>query len=171
MPLLKAHSHWKHNIWGHRLRVLSIKQPWLYAILNMDKSVENRSYPYTKLGARDGEWISLHASSSLSKQEYESAIDMVPAWSSHWPAYSPKDRNNYFGLGCIHGFAKLKRCVTASKSEWFCGEYGWEFSAIIRLFQPYGPIKGALGLWTLPIAAKTALLDSIRHEQYDVIRP
>jgi len=168
MPRLKAHSHWYECLFGRSPRVLSIKQPWLHAIVQFGKLIENRSYSYRQLGARDGDWIALHASSSLSRQEYESATEYHPRWS--WPAYSPKDRNEAFGLGCIHGFARLKRCLTESTDEWFCGPYGWEFDAVLCLTYPYGTIKGALGLWQLPVEARVTLLDHVRRGHYDVIR-
>lgn len=168
MPLIKPYSYWYEQLFGRSLRVLSIKQPWLHAILHFDKLIENRSYPYSRLGARDGDWITLHASSALSKQEYESAVESHPRWP--WPDYSPKDRNEAFGLGCIHGFARIKRCLTQSNNEWFCGPYGWEFDAIIRLNFTYGTVKGALGLWALPQDARITLLDRVRRGHYDVIR-
>lgn len=112
------------------LKALSIRQPWASLFFLTDwadwtdglKDVENRSWP-TKFR---GQFL-IHAGKQIDKDaiEYEDCI-------------GPR--------GGIIGIGEIWDCVTASKSIWFHGPYGFLVRNTIEL--PLIPCKGALSFFT-----------------------
>lgn len=134
------------------MRALSIKQPWLDAILYGGKSPENRSWPIPAkyLGVR----VLLHASAPPDRR----AVLPDGVDPSGWPGVR----------GAILGAATFASChfdrpgVTGS----FCcprwGErcvFHWQPTDVIRLDEPV-PAKGALQFWT----PTPAVLDAVMRQ-------
>lgn len=130
--------------WAHsslaRLPVLSIRQPWAWAILHAGKDIENRCWP-TKFRGR----FLIHAAKGCTKNEYGNAA--MFAWEATdgrglIPPLATLPR------GGIVGVAELVDCVNASPSPWFVGQYGF----VLRNVEPLGflPVAGALGFFRLP---------------------
>jgi hypothetical protein len=121
------------------MRALSIKQPWVHAILYEGKDIENRSWQCKFRG-----WIALHASAKPSP-DYE-----FPR-GHRCPDLSELD------YSAICGVARLIAIVEKSRSKWFqrpvdgSVNYGWVLADVRALKQPI-PCSGARSLWTVPPA-------------------
>jgi hypothetical protein len=119
------------------MKALSIKQPWVYAMLYEGKDIENRSWQRSFRG-----WIALHASAHPRRH-----AKFPPG--HHLPELSTLDRS------AICGVARLVDIVTKSRSKWFDRphdgslNYGWVLKNVSPLKKAI-PCKGALGLWELP---------------------
>jgi hypothetical protein len=113
------------------MRALSVRQPWVWAIIHAGKDVENRKWQ-TNLR----ETIAIHASGNLDK-------DAVLPGGRKPTDEDLKDR------GCIIGVAEIVDVVTKSSSNWFVGPYGFVLKNPQSLPEPI-PCKGALGFWRIP---------------------
>jgi len=145
------------------MKALSIKQPWLWAITNQDKRIENRTWkpPQWIIGKR----IALHASKRYDNQgrmNIKQMIGIMPL-----PAYE-------LPLGAIVATVKIKGWVneqgfgtglglslpsTLIENKWFVGPIGWIFEDI-QLINPI-VCRGALGLWNVPQEITTQLVASL----------
>ncbi|WP_245477586.1 MULTISPECIES: ASCH domain-containing protein [unclassified Mesorhizobium] len=122
---------------------LSVRQPWVWAILNGGKDIENRDWP-TKIRGR----VCLHASQGMTRGEYEDCLDTIHQISlTHpfppglvLPSFEQLDR------GGIIGSVEIVDCVADSRSPWFFGRFGF----VLRnpeLLPEISPVKGALGFF------------------------
>jgi hypothetical protein len=119
------------------MKAMSIRQPWVHAILEQGKDVENRSW---KQGFRG--YIALHASGKLQDRPVFPRGTKTPDLSK-------------LPLGAICGIARVVDIVTKSRSKWFTKptraypNFGWVLTDVKRLKKPI-PCKGMLGLWEVP---------------------
>lgn len=123
------------------MRALSIRQPWAWLIVNGYKDIENRSWP-TRLR---GEAL-VHACRGMTREEYDD-VDLMLALEERLqyirlPAFEQLERGGIVGKVTIAG------CITASRSPWFFGKYGFELRDARPL--PFAPFKGALGFFDVP---------------------
>jgi hypothetical protein len=112
-------------------KALSIMQPWSWLIVAGHKDIENRDWPTRFRGP-----VMIHAGKRMD-EGYSDAQE----WD--WPDIElPCD----FDMGGIVGEAEIVDCVTASRSRWFCGRYGF----VIRNAKPlpFRPCRGMLGFFT-----------------------
>lgn len=135
------------------MRALTLKQPWASAIVRLGKDVENRRW--APAGRHLGTRIAVHAGSSMDRA---SAL--------------PRD-----GLpsGAIVGSVELVGYVDSRtrasvnltpedvdvvlSSAWAeDSPFWWYVRAPLELIEPV-PIKGSLGLWTIPQSIENSLLD------------
>lgn len=119
------------------MKALTIKQPWVHAILHDGKDVENRSWRSDFRG-----WLAIHAAATPRRTaEYPRGVRM--------PELAELD---YSAIVAIARVADIRESV---RSKWFDrparGEinYGWVLSDVRKLKRPI-PCKGALGLWNVP---------------------
>ena len=141
------------------MKALSIKQPWLWAITNLDKRIENRSWkpPDWIIGKR----IALHASKqydSVGRMEVKRIGGVIPLAKYEIP------------LGCIVATAKVVGWLNEDgfgdvptpcyghmiDDKWFFGPTGWILENVKMLVEPI-PCKGALGLWDVPSEITAAI--------------
>ena len=113
----------------------SIQQPFAWLIVNGHKDIENRDWKPTNPGLRFRGPVLIHAGKRM-YEGYENAKD----WD--WPDIEPPCD---FGLGGIVGEAEIVDCVTASRSRWFNGIYGFVIRNARSL--PFRPCVGALGFF------------------------
>lgn len=118
------------------MKALSIKQPWVHAILHEGKDLENRSKRTSRRG-----WIALHASATAHKEaKFPKRLRL--------PELEEKD------YSAILGLARIVDVVDKSRSPWFYRPedgsviYGWVLEEVIALPEPI-PCKGKLGLWAV----------------------
>lgn len=106
------------------MKALSIQQPWAYAILNLGKDIENRSWPTSFRGR-----VLIHVGKKMDTEglEYLGVL--------HVP----------FDTGGIVGSVEIVDCVQSSDSEWFNGTYGFVLRNPIRL--PFMACRGQLGFF------------------------
>lgn len=118
-------------------KALSIRQPWVWAILNAGKRVENRPRRFHYRGP-----ICLHASQNKNRRCYEDAANEI--FDTIAP-YRAAPHANCAPRGGIIGTAEIVDCVEESDSPWFFGPYG----LVLENVQPvdFIPVKGALGLF------------------------
>ena len=123
--------------------VLSVRQPWAWAILHAGKDIENRSRRFSFRGRL---WI--HASKGLGVQEYEDA-----AWSCQLCIGLSSDATvpefDDLTRGAIIGSVEVVDCVHYSTSPWFFGPWGLELRNPLPLAEPVA-CAGRLGIWRVP---------------------
>ena len=122
-------------------KAISIRQPWAWLIVNGYKDIENRSWP-TRLRGE----VLVHASKGMTRAEYDD-VDLMLALDERLqyirlPAFEQMERGGIVGRVTITG------CITASRSAWFFGKYGFELRDAKPL--PFAPLKGALGFFEVP---------------------
>ena len=119
------------------MKALSIKQPWVHAILCEGKDIENRSWRRDFSG-----WLALHASGSPRR-------GAVFPRGIHVPDLGTLD------YSAICGVTRVVDIVSKSRSKWFYRpsdgsmNYGWVLADVTPLKSPIRCL-GALGLWEIP---------------------
>lgn len=118
------------------MKVIVVRQPWAWLIVNGFKDIENRSWRTKHRGP-----LLIQASAGLPTK---SGLAEVRLYASKRGAELPAE----FEAGGIVGIVHLTDCVTSSKSKWFEGPIGWVLSKPKRL--RFVPLKGQLGLFDAP---------------------
>ena len=119
------------------MKALTIRQPWVHAILREGKNIENRTWQVDYRG-----WIAIHAAA-------------VPAPNAMYPRGVRVPDLNTLDYGAICGVARVVDILTASRSKWFTGRddgkvhFGWVLEDVFALKKPI-PCKGVLRLWQVP---------------------
>ncbi len=114
------------------MKIIVVRQPWAWLIVNGYKNIENRSWTTRYRGP-----LLIQAAASRPSAE---AIEYL----RKRRVTLPKE----FELGGIVGLVYLEDCVDASRSKWFEGPVGWVLSQPRTL--PFVPFKGRLGLFPAP---------------------
>lgn len=121
----------------HPQFALSIMQPWAWLIANGHKDIENRSWP-TRFRGR----VLIHAGKTVDDGARRSLLH-----GQHPVTEEPFDifAGALIQTGGIVGECEIVDCVTASKSDWFVGRYGF----VIRNARPlpFRPLRGQLGFF------------------------
>jgi hypothetical protein len=149
------------------MRALSLRQPWLNAVLYLGKSIENRRW---RVGYRGP--ILLHASMSMTREEYRQAVAFCGhAFLGDEPLFATKTAREHFAhvlerdrllFGGVVGRATLVDILLPNPSRdpavyythgdnpaWHMPEqFGWILRDVELL--PYFPCKGNRGLFTIP---------------------
>lgn len=130
--------------------VLSIRQPWAWAIIHAGKDVENRTWWTRHRGP-----IFIHAGVSFDGSKAD-ALQTVKFWAYRAGVSAPASIDG-IPRGGIVGMAEIVDCVTKMDSEWFCGPFGF----VLRNARPLPliPCKGQLGFFDAPPEA-VALINS-----------
>jgi ASCH domain len=117
-------------------RVLTIRQPWAWAIIHGGKDVENRSWFTNHRGP-----LLIHAGSAFEPDGYEKVKQLASQ-----PPPPPSD----FVHGAIIGVVELVDCLLDFQSEWAVARR-WHWH--LRDPQPLDEAvrcPGKLGLWRPP---------------------
>jgi hypothetical protein len=119
--------------------ILSVRQPWAWAIVNGYKPVENRTWATKHRGL-----LMIHAGLRLDEAGWCSlagagfgVADVLPA-------------RDGFRRGGIVGYVEVDGMVTESDSRWFVGGWGWVLKHAGRLPE-MARCKGRLGLFRLDV--------------------
>ena len=126
------------------LKAITIKQPWVHAILYEGKDIENRSWRRDFRG-----WLVIHAAARAAK-----VVDFPNG--RCLPDLSRLPR------AAICGVVRVLDVVGYSRSKWYITpspgtvNYGWVLAEPIALSHPI-PCKGWLGLWELPVSLERQL--------------
>jgi len=122
------------------LVALSIRQPWVHAILFLGKDIENRSWPTTYRGR-----VLIHASSKMPTKD-----DMMGYRATLRSAgiEDPGIDRKGFAVGGFVGTVEIVSCVREHHSPWFFGDFGF----VLRnpKPQPLMPFRGMLGFFDVP---------------------
>lgn len=111
---------------------LSVQQPWAWLIVNGYKDIENRDWATKVRGI-----IGVHAGKTFDREGYQFIRVTHPD--------IPMPNIGEFEMGGIVGRTTIVDCVTASRSRWFEGKYGFvvKDSEPLRLM----PCRGMLGFF------------------------
>ena len=121
---------------GDGMKVIVIRQPWAWLIVNGIKDIENRSWRTRYRGP-----LLIQASARRpSQREMEEFRVFARKRGVKLP--------DKFEFGGIVGSVQLDDCVDKSRSKWFEGPVGWVVSKPKKL--PFTPLKGRLGLFDPP---------------------
>ena len=120
-----------------RLKALSVRQPWAWAIIHAGKDIENRSWQAVNHGLRVRGRICIHAAKGMTRDEYEGARAFIDGLGYHTPDAHALHR------GGIIGEVDVVDVVSQSDSPWFFGPRG----LVLRdpRPMPFVPAQGALG--------------------------
>jgi hypothetical protein len=118
------------------MKVIVIRQPWAWLIVEGFKDIENRSWATRYRGP-----LLIQASASLPAKR---KLDESCQYARKRGVILPDE----FVTGGIVGMVQLDDCVTTSRSKWFQGPIGWLLSKPKKL--PFMPLKGQLGLFEPP---------------------
>lgn len=133
------------------MKALTIKQPWLWAITDLDKRVENRTWKPPQWIIR--KHIALHASKSDAPN---GVIDVEEIGDCLVPSSIPRGAiiatarvvgwvsDSGFGVGI--GLLSPNSII---ENKWFFGPIGWVLEDVQKLIEPV-PCSGQLGLWDVP---------------------
>lgn len=145
------------------MKVLSVRQPWAWAIIFGGKDIENRYWKTKYRGP-----LVIHASANRNKQYFEWSKEDMEIFHcvSKIPAFEEYDR------GMIIGTVDLIDCVTETDSVWYQGKiiggkenFGWVLANPCPV-KPV-PFKGMLGL--RDYKGKLVALDKPRSRDSDVM--
>ena len=122
---------------------ISIRQPWVWAIFNLGKDIENRSWS-TRFRGR----VLIHAAKGMTADEFDDACDLfddVTAPDAQGFMQRRARISDEAMRGGIVGSVEIVDCVQASASPWFFGRYGFVLRDPQRL--PFTPCRGKLGFF------------------------
>jgi hypothetical protein len=129
------------------MRALSIKQPWAWAILNYEKTVENRTWPTRFTGS-----FLIHTGKTFDHEGYRWLINLRDlkheyCTKKYVKALAEIPARDDFKMGGIVGKARIVDCVDSHKSLFFVGPWGFVLEDIEPL--PFYPCKGKLGFFNV----------------------
>ncbi len=113
------------------LKIISVRQPWAWLIVQGLKNIENRTWATSYRGP-----LLIHASQKL---------DMDVAETRDYFRGTGVKVPRSFETGGIVGYVELVDCVTSHPSGWFNGPYGFVLANARPL--PFYALKGRLGLF------------------------
>ena len=124
------------------MKVIVVRQPWAWLIVNGFKDIENRTWATRYRGP-----LLIQASA---RRPTEREMEEFRHLAGKRRIKLPEE----FDLGGIVGIVRIDDCVSRSKSKWFEGPVGWVLSKPKKL--PFIPLKGQLGLFnpTRQVVAK-----------------
>ncbi|MBW7966766.1 hypothetical protein [Bradyrhizobium sp. BR 10261] len=123
-----------------KLRALSVRQPWAWAIIHAGKDIENRGHVAIWKGAmKPGGRIAIHASKGMTKCDYIEGYNFMRSLGILCPPAGALIR------GAVIGSVEVTDIVTKSASPWFFGPRG----LVLRDPEPCEPIAagGQLGFF------------------------
>jgi len=139
------------------VKALSIKQPWAWAITDLDKRIENRS-----MSTRHRGEVFLHASAQGDSRGMGALWDLLTdAEKQAAPEHAPS-------AGAIVGVASIVGCLAPppgtegrtcepGQQRWAeRASHWWLLHNVIKLPAPV-PCRGMLGLWTVPPDVEAAV--------------
>lgn len=123
-----------------RLKVLSVHQPYAWALAAGFKPIENRAWapPRTLLGG----FLAIHAAKTTERM---GDIPRVAELAGVMP--SELSFGAILAVVRVTGFAASVEQLPPSSRPWFTGPFAWVFSELRRLPTPV-PARGQQGLWT-----------------------
>ena len=132
------------------MKVIVIRQPWAWLIVNGFKDIENRSWRTRYRGT-----LLIQASANLPpRRRLEEDLRFARQ-------RGVKKLPEEFETGGIVGMAELKDCVPNSRSKWFQGPIGWVLVKQRKL--RFIKLKGQLGLFDPPPRIREQVLEQLVH--------
>jgi hypothetical protein len=106
-----------------KMKALSIRQPWVWAIIHAGKDVENRDWTERNPNLRFRGPFLIHASAGMTRGEYRDFLDTAHAISVERPFPQGLTLPAFDGLprGGILGIARVVDIVDQHPSPWVFG--------------------------------------------------
>lgn len=131
------------------LKVLTIRQPWAWAVIYAGKDVENRRWQTSYRGP-----LLIHAAKEADRNGAERLL-----WTMPDPEAFGQPREAFQARGAIIGLVRLVDILTDSPSRWAESHcYHWVLEAPVPVDHPI-PLPGRQRLWNPPGAAVEAVAD------------
>ncbi len=132
------------------LTALTIRQPWVYAIMHLGKDVENRSWATSYRGP-----ILIHAAKGMTRGEYQQFAGMLadPECAALLKGQGFRPEMPAFGAlprAGIVGVVDIVDCVAESDSPWWAGPGQVAFVLKNPRPLPFVPYRGQLGFFKVP---------------------
>lgn len=124
------------------IKALTFHGPWVHAIIEAGKDVENRQW---KCPLQIGDYIALHAGKAY---DWQGAISIGLITRELGRPYTPPVERDY-KAGFIYGVAQFAGNVEDSDSPWFFGDYGWVLTNVVAI-KPVA-CRGAQKIFDLPL--------------------
>ena len=124
-------------------KALSIRQPWAWLIVNGHKPVENRTWEIFYRGS-----LLIHAGQTMTRGDYDACMTFLLGNEQLRPIAALLPVRGELELGGIVGRAELVSCTRLHESPFFVGPFG--FGLVDARPLPFQPLKGALGLFSVP---------------------
>ena len=127
------------------MKGLSIRQPWLFCILECGKRVENRTWYSDYRGP-----VLLHASKGMTLREYYDFYNAVMGGGAPYAGEVLRGRTGLpevdaLPRGGFVGVAEVVDCVSESDSPWFFGPFGFVLENVRPI--PFVAARGRLGFF------------------------
>jgi hypothetical protein len=123
------------------MKILSVRQPWAWALIFAGKDIENRSWTTSYRGP-----IAIHASKGMTRREYNEAKNFIlNIGIERVPLQDELEFGKVIGVVDLVGsISSTEYNFGSQDSEWFQGPHGW----IVENPKPVIPFiyTGALGL-------------------------
>lgn len=139
-----------HGIITAETKILSIRQPWAWLIVNGYKDMENRSRNSRHRGT-----FLVHTGLTFDIPGYDFVC-------KRWP-HLPLPHRKTFRLGGVVGRVNLVDVVTESDSDWFFGEYGYVLDDAQTL--PFFKMPGRLNFFKLSAEQLLELTKTLKQGQ------
>lgn len=127
---------------------LSVRQPWAFCLAAGWKDIENRGWRRSNPGRNFRGDFAIHASTGMTRNEYEGCADHCAALGFKCPAPADLQR------GGIIGVARVADIVLSHDSKWFFGPVGLVITEARQV--DFIPVGGQLGFFKwrplLPLA-------------------
>jgi hypothetical protein len=125
-------------------RAISIRQPWAWAVIYGSKDVENRGpNALRQFGAAVGRRVYVHASKSMTPEEYEQARTFMAGLTVACPP--PAD----LALGGVIGTVLVVDIVRTHGSPWFEGPLALVLADPRP--EPFMAVRGQVGLFRVQL--------------------
>lgn len=133
------------------MTAITLKHPWAFAVTDLGKRIENRSWrPPTSAIKK---WHGIHGGVTPKGGNRTEALDDLKRLIDTGLA-PPVDLDEAIRPGIV-GVWWLERVIAENTAEpllsdpWFAGPYGWVFPKVVKFAEPI-PCKGGQGLWVVP---------------------
>jgi hypothetical protein len=135
---------------------LTLRQPWAFAVTDLDKLVENRDFrpSHRFIGGP----LAIHAGKTI---ETDDILELRRRGHQVPLAHE-------LVLGAVVAVVTLRGTVSAvhqladAQQQWFCGPFGWLMADVAVLPEPI-PCRGHQALWYLPPDVEDAVKRMLRR--------
>lgn len=131
--------------WLRDVRLLTVRQPWAWAIVHSAKRIENRSWSTPYRGP-----VLIHAGKLRSRREYEELVGYLrkKIGRARIPSFDEIESGGIVGCADI---VDVRPNGSRPKNQWAAsGAFGWRLARVREL--PFVELTGRLGLVRLSAA-------------------
>jgi hypothetical protein len=141
-----------------RIKGLTLKRPWGWAIKNLDKRVENRSQ---RCFLDPGDYIAFHNGKKWDSEGASFLDEINPSGLMENPTEADDEP------GLIVCIARFVGNIDQSDSEWFFGPWGWIFDNVVPI-DNVRVEKGQQGLWNLSPETLISVREQYRKNVHEI---